>query len=81
MLQPTVYSQALLTQKAKYSEKALTNKLRRSAMAKKKKKKEVSNADLYKSVRGDWNGINPVSRIVESKKKKAPKYKHKIFEE
>lgn len=50
-------------------------------MARKKKKKEVSNADLYKFVRGDWNGINPVSRIVESKKKKASKYKHKIFEE
>ena len=48
-------------------------------MAKKKKKKEeVSNADLYKSVRGDWNGINPVSRIVESKKHKKPKYPHKF---
>lgn len=51
-------------------------------MAKKKKKKEeVSNADLYKSVRGDWNGVNPVSRIVESKKKKKPKYPHKFSEE
>lgn len=51
-------------------------------MAKKKKKKEeVSNADLYKSVRGNWNGVNPVSRIVESKKKKKPKYPHKIDEE
>ena len=49
-------------------------------MAKKKKKKneEVSNADLYKTVRGDWNGINPVSRIVESKKHKKPKYPHKF---
>lgn len=50
-------------------------------MTEKKKKKEVNNTGLYKSVRGDWNGINPISRIVESKKKKAPKYKHKIFEE
>ena len=51
-------------------------------MAKKKKKnKEVSNTDLYKSIRGSWNGINPVSRIVESKKRKKPKYPHKIDEE
>ena len=51
-------------------------------MAKKKKKnEEVSNADLYKQVRGSWNGINPVTRIVESKKKKKPKYPQKIEED
>ena len=49
-------------------------------MAKKKKKnEEVTNADLFKSIRKNWNGINPVSRIVESKKKKPPKHKHKIY--
>jgi hypothetical protein len=47
----------------------------------KKKKKEKSTFDLYKSIRGSWNGVNPVTRIVESKKKKKPKYKHKQFEE
>lgn len=47
----------------------------------KKKKKEKSAFDLYKSIRGSWNGVNPVTRIVESKKKKKPKYKHKQFEE
>ena len=51
-------------------------------MAKKKKKnKEVTNVDLFKSIRKNWNGTNPVTRIVESKKKKKPKYKHKQFEE
>ena len=40
-------------------------------MAKKKKKnEEVTNTDLFKQIRKNWNGINPVSRVVESKKKK-----------
>ena len=51
-------------------------------MAKKKKKnEEVSNTDLFKSIRKNWNGVNPVPRIVESKKHKKPKYPHKIDEE
>ena len=47
----------------------------------KKKKKPTSVNELYKTVRGNWNGVNPVSRVVESKKNKPPKYKHKITEE
>lgn len=51
-------------------------------MAKKKKKKvDASTADLYKTIRGDWNGVNPITRIVESKKNKKPKYKHKIYQD
>jgi hypothetical protein len=51
-------------------------------MAKKKKKnEEVTNTDLFKSIRKNWNGVNPVSRVVESKKEKPPKYKHKQYEE
>ena len=50
-------------------------------MSKKKKKKDPTMIDLYKSIRGSWNGINPVTRIVESKKKKKPKYKKKEYEE
>ena len=51
-------------------------------MAKKKKKnEEVTTADLFKQIRKNWNGVNPVPRIVESKKKKKPKYPHKIDEE
>jgi hypothetical protein len=51
-------------------------------MSKKKKKNEPkSMIDLYKSIRKDWNGVNPVSRIVESKKKKKPKYPHKEYEQ
>lgn len=50
-------------------------------MAKKKKNKDKSMIDLYRSTRRDWNGINPVTRVVESKKKKKSKYKHKEFEE
>lgn len=50
-------------------------------MPKKKKKKDPTMIDLYKSIRGSWNGVNPVTRIVESKKKKKPKYKKKEYEE
>ena len=41
-------------------------------MSKKKKKKRnkmPTNLELVQSIRGDWNGVNPVTRIVESKKK------------
>jgi hypothetical protein len=50
-------------------------------MSKKKKKKDPTMIDLYKSIRGSWNGVNPVTRIVENKKKKKPKYKKKEYEE
>ena len=50
-------------------------------MSKRKKKKDPTMIDLARSVRGSWNGINPITRIVESKKKKKPKYKHKQFED
>ena len=50
-------------------------------MSKKKKKKDPTMIGLARSVRGSWNGINPVTRIVENKKKKKPKYKHKQFED
>ena len=48
---------------------------------KKKKNEEVSNTNLFKKIRKNWNGVNPVSRIVESKKHKKPKYPQKIDEE
>lgn len=50
-------------------------------MAKRKSKKKPTAVDLYKSIRGTWNGVNPVTKIVESKKKKKPKYPHKEYEE
>ena len=48
-----------------------------------KKKKKPTALELAKSVRGSWNGVNPVTRIQESKKKKKkkPKYKNKDREE
>lgn len=47
----------------------------------KKKKEEMTMNELAKTIRGSWNGVNPVTRIVESKKKKKPKYKKKEYEE
>lgn len=38
-------------------------------MAKKKKKKKKTNVELYKTIRKDWGDFNPISRVVESKKK------------
>lgn len=31
-------------------------------------KSNKSMLDVYKSIRGDWGGLNPVTRIVSSKK-------------
>ena len=52
----------------------------RKRMKKKKKNKEKSMLELSRTIRRDWNGINPVTRIVESKKNKKPKYPHKQYE-
>ena len=53
-------------------------------MSKKKKKKGSDNlpssVELAQSIRRDWNGINPVSRIVESKKNKPVKHKKRELE-
>lgn len=47
-------------------------------MAKKNKPTEM---ELYESVRRDWNGVNPVTKIIPSKKKKKPtKHKKKEME-
>lgn len=50
-------------------------------MSKNNKNKKKNINDLAKTVRGSWNGVNPVTRVVESKKNKPSKYKHKITEE
>jgi hypothetical protein len=51
-------------------------------MSKRKHKKgsPVSNTDLARTIRRDWNGINPVSRVVESKKRKPVKHKKREME-
>ena len=46
-----------------------------------KKKKDISNIALMATIRGSWNGINPVTRIVESKKHKPIKHKKKNMED
>ena len=51
-------------------------------MSKRKHKKGLptSGTDLARTIRRDWNGINPVSRIVESKKRKPIKHKKREME-
>ena len=44
------------------------------------KKKPKTPLEIYQSIRRDWNGINPVTRIIENKKKKKAKHKNKEFE-
>lgn len=46
----------------------------------KKKNKTPTDLELWNSVRRDWNGINPVSRVVESKKNKPVKHKKRELE-
>lgn len=49
-------------------------------MSKKNKRKLPTTNELAQTIRRDWNGINPVSRIVESKKNKPVKHKKKEME-
>lgn len=42
-----------------------------------KVKKPRSFNEMAKTVRGDWNGINPVTRIERDKTKYSRKEKHK----
>ena len=50
-------------------------------MAKKKKKKNKSMLDVYQSIRRDWGELNPVTRVMENKKRKKPKHKDKEYED
>ena len=47
----------------------------------KKKKKAPTDLELMRSVRGSWNGVNPVTRVVESKKNKPIKHKKRHMED
>lgn len=49
-------------------------------MSKKNKHKLPTTNELAQTIRRDWNGINPVSRIVESKKNKPIKHKKREME-
>lgn len=50
-------------------------------MSKKKKKKQPKTMiEIYQSIRRDWGSFNPVTRVIGNKKKKKPKYPHKIEE-
>ena len=49
-------------------------------MSKKKKNSLPTTNELAQSIRRDWNGINPVTRVVESKKNKPIKHKKREME-
>ena len=40
-------------------------------------KKEPSCLSYYKKIRGNWNGINPVTKVYKDKTKYSRKEKHK----
>lgn len=50
-------------------------------MAKKKNKKKKTSLELYQSIRRDWGELNPVTRIMENKKRKKPKHKDREYED
>jgi hypothetical protein len=49
-------------------------------LSKKKKKKNKTYTELLGSLRGSWNGVNPVTRVIPDKRKKKPKHKGKEME-
>lgn len=52
-----------------------------NSMANSMAKKIPDNVELNKSIRKSWNGINPVTRVVESKKRKPIKHKKREMED
>jgi hypothetical protein len=53
----------------------------RIAMSKKKRKHKPETAvELVLTIRGNWNCVNPVTRIEENKKRKKPKHKKREME-
>jgi hypothetical protein len=46
----------------------------------KKNKKLPTTNELAQTIRRDWNGVNPVTRVVESKKNKPIKHKKREME-
>ena len=49
------------------------------AKSKKKKQKEKSMLEVYESIRRDWGDLNPVTRVMENKKRKKPKHKEREY--
>lgn len=49
-------------------------------MANKHKSKSKSNYEIYKGMRRDWNGVNPVTKVIPDKRNKKPKHKGKEWE-
>lgn len=41
----------------------------------KKKKTPKTYVEIYQSMRKDWNGINPVTKVIPDKRRKPDKYK------
>ena len=52
----------------------------RTMSKKKRKHKPETAVELVLTIRGNWNGVNPVTRIEESKKRKKPKHKKREME-
>lgn len=50
-------------------------------MSKKKTQKPRTNYEVYRSIRKDWGEINPTTRVIPDKRKKAPKHKNKNLED
>jgi len=43
----------------------------------KHKTKIKNQVEIIHSIRGSWNGVNPVTKIIPDKRHKPPKYKGK----
>lgn len=43
---------------------------------KKKKNGGKSLVDIFLKERKDWNGVNPVTKVIPDKRKKKPKYRY-----
>lgn len=47
----------------------------------KRNSKVKSNAEIIRSIRGDWGAISPVTKVIPDKRHKPPKHKARAYDD
>jgi hypothetical protein len=47
----------------------------------KRNNKVKSNLEIIRSIRGDWDSISPVTKVIPDKRRKPPKHKARAYDD
>lgn len=51
-------------------------------MSKKNSKKQIkTNVEIYQTMRRDWNGLNPITKVIPDKRNRKPKHKNRAYDD